>query len=187
MALREGRARRTSDWIEDAAAWVLVAAGMLVVLLSCAAGIRFHNQAAERARVAATQHTPGVVRLLVSAPTSGSQYASGSSVMVPATWQDKQGGAHTGFVSAPQGLQAGSTVAIWTDASGAKVAAPSSAVDALFVGVIAGVVTLGVGLAVVAGLWMLVLRLTMAANCARWEREWREVGPAWTRGEESRG
>ncbi len=187
MALREGRARRTSDRIEDVTAWVLIAAGMLVLLLSCALGARLHNQAVERGRVEATQRAPGVARLLDSAPLTGSEYAGSSPVMVPATWLDKQGVTHTGSVSAARGLRAGSSVAIWTDASGAQVPAPGSAADALFTGVVAGAVTLGVGFAVLVGLWVLVRRLTMAANCSRWEREWREVGPAWTRGEESRG
>jgi len=32
------------------------------------------------------------------------------------------------------------------------------------------------------GLWALVRRAAMAANCARWEDEWREVAPNWTHG-----
>jgi len=183
MALRERRVRRTSDRIEDATAWALVAAGLLVVLLSCAVGVRFHNDAVERGRLAETQRTPGVARLLSAAPLTGSPYASGTSVMVPATWQDKLGGEHTGFVSAPPGLGAGSTVAIWTDATGAKVPAPRSGVHALVTGAVAGGIALAAGLAVLLGVWALVRRLTMAANCARWEQEWREIGPMWTRGE----
>jgi hypothetical protein len=38
------------------------------------------------------------------------------------------------------------------------------------------------GIGLLFGLWALVRRATMVANCARWEDEWREVAPNWTRG-----
>jgi len=41
---------------------------------------------------------------------------------------------------------------------------------------------LACGAGLLFGLWALVRRATMAANCARWEDEWREVAPNWTRG-----
>ena len=41
-------------------------------------------------------------------------------------------------------------------------------------------IALGAGITVLLGLWLLVRRLTMAANCARWEREWAAVGPVWS-------
>jgi hypothetical protein len=44
MALRTNSVRRTTDHMEDAAAWVLVAVGLLVVLFSCGFGKQFYDQ-----------------------------------------------------------------------------------------------------------------------------------------------
>ena len=41
MALHTKPARRTSDRVEDVAAWVLIAAGLLVVLFSYGVGTQF--------------------------------------------------------------------------------------------------------------------------------------------------
>ena len=49
---------------------------------------------------------------------------------------------------------------------------------AAWVLIAAGLLVLLFGL----GLWALVRRAAMAANCARWEDEWREVAPNWTHG-----
>jgi hypothetical protein len=43
-------------------------------------------------------------------------------------------------------------------------------------------VALAGGIGLLFGLWVVVRRVTMAANCARWEDEWREVAPNWTHG-----
>jgi hypothetical protein len=42
---------------------------------------------------------------------------------------------------------------------------------------------LGVGIGLLFGFLALVRRATLAANCARWQEEWREVAPLWTRSE----
>jgi len=43
-------------------------------------------------------------------------------------------------------------------------------------------VALAGGIGLLYGLWALVRRATMTANCARWDDEWREVAPNWTHG-----
>jgi hypothetical protein len=48
MAPRTNSARRTTDRMEDMAAWVLIAAGLLVLLLSYGVGAQFCNQGLER-------------------------------------------------------------------------------------------------------------------------------------------
>jgi len=82
----------------------------------------------------------------------------------------------------PQGLRAGAEVAIWTDVAGTNVPAPMTNQDALLVGLGGGGMALAGGIGLLFGLWALVRRATMVANCARWEDEWREVAPNWTRG-----
>jgi len=41
--------------------------------------------------------------------------------------------------------------------------------------------------ALLACLWVILRRVTLAYNCASWEREWGEVAPIWSRGEGKRG
>ena len=102
--------------------------------------------------------------------------------MAPATWQDRVGAARDGFVMVPRGLRAGGKVAFWTDGSGANVPAPMTNRDALLIVFIGGGVAFAGGIGLLFGLWVFVRRVTMAANCARWEDEWREVAPNWTHG-----
>lgn len=181
MSSRTPRMRRRTDRLEDWAAWALTAAGLLVVVAGCLIGFNVHEQAVARAHSETVDRTPAVARLLADTPVLASQYATTSPVMVPATWTDHTGSEHTGFVDAPQGLREGTTVPIWTDPTGASVSEPTSAEDALLGGVVAGALVLGAGLTALLALWALVRWATMAANCARWEREWREVAQVWTR------
>ena len=187
MALRANRLRRVSDRVEDWAAWVLLAGGMLVILLSCVIGVRVHDQLVEQGRREALDRTPGIARLLAASPTLPSAYDTAGPVVVAASWRDRSGAEHADSVSVPQGLQAGSTVPIWTDRSGSAVPPPTSTDDALLSGVIAAGLVLGAAASVLACTWALVRHATLVYNCACWEREWRAVEPVWTRGEGSRG
>lgn len=187
MALRANRLRRVSDRVEDWAAWVLLAGGMLVILLSCVIGVRVRDQLVEQGRGEALDRTPGVARLLAASPTLPAAYDTSSPVVVAASWRDRSGVEHAGWVSVPQGLAAGTTVPIWTDRSGSAVPPPTSIDDALLSGVVAAGLVLGVAASVLVCVWALVRQATLVYNCACWEREWRAVEPVWTRGEGSRG
>jgi len=182
MALRTNSAWRTTDRLEDVAAWVLIAAGLLVVLFSYGVGTQIHDHFLERVQVESAERNPADARLLADAAVNSSVSSRSSTVMAPATWQDRVGTAHDGFVVVPRGLRAGAKVAVWTDVSGANVPAPMTNRDALLIGLIGGGVALAGGIGLLLGLWALVRRATMAANCARWEDEWREVAPNWTHG-----
>ena len=101
--------------------------------------------------------------------------------------KDRLGMTHTGLVTAPEGLDAGSTVPIWIDRSGAAVPEPMSARDALgMAGITAGLVIVA-GVMVLAVVWVILGRVLMASNSAAWEQEWRQVAPLWSRGEGRRG
>lgn len=182
MALRTASARRTTDRLEDLAAWVLVAGGLLVALFSYGFGAQFYAQGLDRVQVESADRTPASARLLADAEVTSSVDSRSTTVMAPATWQDRAGTAHDGLVMVPRGLRAGGKIAIWTDASGARVSAPMTKQDALLCALIAGGVALVGGIGLLIALWALVRRATLAANCARWEDEWRDVAPKWTRG-----
>src|SRR5690348_7145881 len=187
MARRAGRAGRWTDRAEDAAAWVLLAAGLLLIIFGCARGVGLHQQLVERARTEALDRTPAVATLLEPAPTIGSDYAAGVPLWVRATWRDRSGVPHTGTVTAPEGLAAGRAVPIWIDPSGAAVSEPISHGAALGMATITTVIIIVTGAGVLAALWGILRRITMSYNCAMWEREWREVAPTWSRGEGMRG
>ena len=182
MALRTKSARRTTDRMEDVAAWVLIAAGLLVALFSYGIGAQFYNQGLERVQAENAERTPAAARLLSDAGVNSSVTSSSSTVMAPASWQDRFGAPHDGIVMVPRGLHAGAKVAIWTDASGVSVPAPITNQDALLIGLIGGGAALAGGIGLLFGLWVVVRRATIAVNCARWEDEWREVAPNWARG-----
>ena len=98
-----------------------------------------------------------------------------------------RGSTHTGLVTAPEGLDAGSTLQIWIDQSGAPVPKPTTSGDALaLAGIITGLVIVA-GVVVLALLWVALQRGLMAYNCAAWEQEWREVAPLWSPGGGKRG
>ena len=183
MALRAGRSGRWTDRVEDVAAWVLLAAGLLVVLVGGVLGIGVYDRMVHQGHAEAVDRTSASATLLDGAPTIGSAYATGSSVGVHATWKDRLGMTHTGLVTAPEGLDAGSTVPIWIDRSGAAVPEPMSARDALgMAGITAGLVLVA-GVMVLAVVWFILGHLRMASNSAAWEQEWRQVAPLWSRGE----
>jgi hypothetical protein len=183
-------ARRTGRWtdrVEDATAWVLLAAGLLVVLLGCVFGIGVHDRLADQARTEALDRTPAVATLLNASPTVGSDSTLSMPLWTAATWTDRSGVPHTGTVAAPPGLAAANTVGIWIDRSGAAVPEPTSDGDALVMATITAAITVLAGASVLAALWGIVRRITMSYNCAAWEREWREVAAIWSRGEGRRG
>ena len=181
MALRAGRAGRWTDRVEDVAAWVLLAAGLLLVLVGVVLGIGVYDGMVQQGHAEAVDRTPASATLLDSAPTIAYAEATGPPVDVHATWKDRWGTTHTGLVTAPQGLDAGSTVPIWIDRSGAAVPEPMSARDALgMAGITAGLVIVA-GVMVLAVVWAVLGRVLMAYDCAAWEQEWRLVAPLWSR------
>jgi hypothetical protein len=182
MAPHTKSIRRTTDRVEDVAAWVLIAAGLLVVLFSYGVGAQIYNQGVGRVQLERGERVPTSARLLSDADVTSSVDSRSSTVMAPVTWQDRFGSTHNDVVMVTRGLPAGGTVAIWTDATGAKVPAPMTEQDALLCALIGGGVALVGGIGLLFGLWALVRRATMAANCARWEDEWRVVAPNWTPG-----
>lgn len=158
---------------------------MLVILLSGVIGVRVHDQLVEQGRREAVDRHPASPGSCCA--TLPAEYDSSNPVTVAASWRDRSGVGHVGSVSVPQGLQAGSTVPIWTDRSGSAVPPPTSTNDALLGGVVAAGLILGAAASVLACVWALVRQAALVYNCACWEREWRAVEPVWTRGEGSRG
>ena len=180
MPLRKGRPTRWTDRVEDVAAWVLLAAGLLVVLFACTSGSGVHSRMVRQGQIEALDRTATSATLLERAPLIASPYNAGAPVDVPVTWVDRWAMDHKGLVAAPQGLAKGSTLTIWIDRSGAAVPEPTTSGDALVLAaIIAGLVISG-GVVALAVLWAVLRHVLMAYNCAAWEQEWKAVAPLWS-------
>src|SRR5690242_19547114 len=156
MASRARRTGRWTDRVEDATAWLLLTAGLLMVLLADVYGTAVHDRLSDQARAEALNRTPTVATLLNAAPTIGSDATLSTPVEVAATWTDRAGVPCTGTVPAPQGLAADTTVQIWIDRSGSPVPEPTSDGDALEIAIITAAITVLGGAIVLTALWWVV-------------------------------
>ena len=157
MAAHTKRYRRTTDRIEDVAAWVLLAAGMVLIAVSCTVGLGIGGRTADRARIDAPDRAPGVARALSASPTPSGEGAARSRT-------------------------AGRTVLIRFGRTVSAAPASTPPREALVGSLTATALVLGLGAFVLIGLWVVVRRATFAYNCAQWEREWRAVAPIWGKG-----
>lgn len=129
----------------------------------------------------ATRH-PATAVLLADAPADAALAGDGLGaprIPVPARWSTPAGD-RVGTVPAEPGKRAGSTVPIWVDRSGRRVARPASRLDATVNAVTTGLgvpilTLLAAGAALTA-----VRRLLDRARIGAWEREWARIGPRWT-------
>jgi len=85
--------RRGTDWLEDAAAWVLISLGLIGAALSIIAGMQVHGSLLERAQLESSARTPVRAVLLQDAPVipSADDQENGPMVQVPVRWVDTDG------------------------------------------------------------------------------------------------
>ena len=99
---RTGRLpRRSTDRVEDAAAWVLTAAALFVLLGAVLGGVGVYGGAVDRVRTAAQERT-SVAAVLVDAPVLNG--APGSLTSRSARYVDAVGGEHEIVVTVVGGL-----------------------------------------------------------------------------------
>jgi hypothetical protein len=175
--------RRTTDRVEDAAAWVLSAAMLLVAVVAVVVGLSVHDSEAARARAESAGRVPATAVLTTDAPISTGDSAGTVRVPVTAVWTDQAGRRHTGWVAVPAGLPAGTARPVWLDRSGDVVPAPRTDVQVVFAAVATAVLILAGGVLLLGSIWSAVRRLTAARNAAAWAREWERVEPQWRRGD----
>ncbi|MGK5531728.1 Rv1733c family protein [Streptomyces sp. URMC 129] len=172
---RRNPLRRRCDVAE---AWVGLAAGVLMVVGAPAAGAAALTGSAEamlrEAREA--RRTTAVVTDVHDTVT-----VSGVGPLGTVRWTSADGTPRTGMTRLPPGVTAGARVTVWLDGDGAPRGAPPSPAAAWAAGAL-----LGTGVA--GGVCLLALgarggarsRLD-ARRSARWEREWAEIAPRWSR------
>jgi hypothetical protein len=173
--------RRTSDRVETCLLVGLFAAS--VAAAPFAAEVASHwayagAQQAEQAQEAATYQAKA--ELLQPAGLSTITDSYGAQIATPARWTSVTGVVHTGQVMAPAGSPKGTTLTVWTDASGALTSQPaqpgqaSAQAEGMAVAAVAGIGVLYLGEASVVRL--VLNRRRMAA----WDAEWTLTEPTWT-------
>lgn len=179
----QGRAlpRRATDRIEDAAAWLLVAAGLVLIVVAGTIGFGVHAAGTERARQESASRTEVSATALENAPyvVAGSG-AAPLLVEVDVNWVDADGVVRTGRAQVPSPTSKGDQVAVWLDRAGQVVREPVDGVDVVVAAVLSVVGLLVVGAVALLGAWSVVRRATAAANDRAWTREWARIGPEWT-------
>jgi hypothetical protein len=182
LGLDRNPLRRGSDRAE---AWIRIA--LVLAFLICAplafwaaeswadstAPTAAHAQQAGEHRVPAT--------LLQGVPSGADSFAVVSLGWVRARWNVPGGSARTGYVEAPTGSRAGSTVQVWLDRSGAPTEPPWPLDQirswTLMIAVLAPILLALLLLAVMGILGHIFHRHRLAS----WQRAWSAVGPQWTR------
>jgi len=132
-----------------------------------------HLQLAGEHRVPAT--------LLRSAPGDSDQWFTVRFAWVKARWAVPHGPVRTGYVQAPVGSRAGSTVQVWLDRSGTPTVAPWPR-DQVQGWVLMMAVLAPAALALLLLATMGILgRIMDRRRLASWGQAWSAIGPQWTR------
>ncbi|GAA2674007.1 MULTISPECIES: Rv1733c family protein [Actinoplanes] len=175
--------RRTTDRVESLLVFVLVftflAGAPLLAWWAGAAGYRSDLRAQQWER----EHVFRVDAVL--AEDAGTIGATGTRTAAPqaahAVWTGPDGSAHRGIVqTGVEPVRAGSRVTIWVDDAGGLQVPPvrrNPTSQAVLVG-LAATICLAAGLV---GLHRAGLGLLDLQRDRSWAREWRRVGPRWSR------
>jgi hypothetical protein len=169
--------RRATDRVEDAVAWLLAAAALVLLVIAGSVGIAVHARQVE-ARSAGWQTQ--AVLLEDAEVISAAEPDPRLPVRVQARWSDRSGTEHTGGIKVDPAARAGTAVRVWLDAEGRVNAAPLGGGYAVATGIIIAAMVLVLGGGVLAAAWYGVRCVTAACNAPRWEREWERVGPDWS-------
>jgi hypothetical protein len=175
--------RRRTDRIEAAVRLVtmilfLVAVPIVAIIAAQQADHLALRQV--RAQQAAEHEVTAVLLQQAQATGVPDPYSSVQMTMVLARWQPPGQPPRSGEVLATAGARAGSTVTVWTNASGAVTSPPPDhRVIAGYV-CIAAVVSCLVASVLVLGSNALARRALDRRRLYAWDTEWRVTGPLWS-------
>lgn len=173
--------RRATDWVEAAAACVLVGVGLAATAVALVMGLRvcadgFKQAQAESARTRIT----AVLLDDVTVAVEGREDGPATLVSVPVHWKGRGGVEHTGVAQVHGPLRAGDRVTVWVDPDGHLVGSPVTADDVVLIAIVSVGLFLIAAFTLLAATWCAVQRWTLARNCAGWEREWESIEPLWS-------
>lgn len=170
--------RRRWDRVETAILGGLAAAFLICGTLAAVVTGRLAYEAGLHARHAGLATLREVPAVLLTAAV---QSPAGFDTAAKARWRDPGGVPRTGVVSAPSGAAAGTTVKVWVDAGGWLASPPLQPAQVQGQGVLAGVLAVMVVAAILCGAGLAAHRVAERHRMTAWEREWRAIGPKWSR------
>jgi hypothetical protein len=173
--------RRATDRVEDAVAWVLTAAGLLLVVIAGVTGLATYGRESERAELETRSRSQARAVLLEDAQLVIGDLGERLPTRALARWTDRNGHEHSGLVDVAYAEPAGTEIDIWVDAAGKPASRPVLPLNAVVGGITASFGVLCAGGTLLAAAWFGVRGLTARCNARRWDREWEQVEPDWRR------
>ncbi|MEU9047787.1 MULTISPECIES: hypothetical protein [unclassified Kitasatospora] len=183
LPARDNPLRRTSDriqWWLTRALLVITAVGLPAATVSTDL-LTYHSQLQVVQTQSATRHT--VAARLVADTAVPDAVSAQSTARVPATvtWTAPDGTVRTATVTVPPGEKAGSTAPVWVDSNGALTTAPVTRGQAVVTGWVAAGAAAGTVSVLSLTVWKGGTRLLDRRRYARWDQEWDQVEPRWSR------
>lgn len=175
--------RRPTDRVEDAVAWLLVAAGLLLVLLIGSVVGAVYQDGLERVSAERSGRHQVPAELLAVPESAGPTLGRAGRVESrTARWVDPQGRPHTGRVTVTPGTarDAQGRLLIWVDDTGRTTRPPATPEQTGQAAVLVAIAMAAAGAVALGGIWLGVRAVLDRLNDARWEREWAQVGPRWS-------
>jgi hypothetical protein len=173
--------RRTTDRVEDAAAWIVTAAGLFVLLLGLVGGINVHRAVHDLGRAAERERTQVDAVLVADAPPWVQEPAGPAVASRPARYTDAAGRQREVVLIIPGRPSTGTVVPVWVNREGAMTARPPTPADAVVLGVVTALGIAAVGGVALLAVSIVVRRQINRRNAAAWAREWAHVEPEWSR------
>jgi hypothetical protein len=182
FTLGSGPLKRPSDRIQVLARVLLVLTLLTAIPIALAVATATDSSMRTTADTqAASRHQVGATLLEEAvAPLGSDPERAVRTAKVKATWIDATGAVRDGLVRAPVGADAGSSVTVWIDDSGAATSAPLNDSQVVGQAVLASVGTFtGISITALLG-YVALRRLLERSRMRRWAEGWAAVGPVWS-------
>lgn len=167
--------RRRCDRVEAAIVAGLVVAFVLGGSLAALAAGRWAYGSALRTEQAGQAARHQVAAVLLTTADGWSP------AMVRARWIAPDGAGRTGWVPAPAGSPAGTTVRVWADAAGRPAEPPLRYSQVEGQAVMAAVAAVFAVAMLLGGAGWFARRVADRRRLAAWDAQWRATGPRWSR------
>ena len=173
--------RRRTDRAEAAIAAGLLAAFLAGAPLAAVTAGHWTHAASVRtqhAQQAASYRVPAVLQQNVPGPVY-TEYGTSQDV-VRARWSAPDGSTRVGYVGVPAAARAGTTVTVWTDASGRLTDPPLQPAQVAHQAALAAMTAPLIPAILLLAVWKLARWALDRRRLAAWDNDWRAFGPQWT-------
>jgi hypothetical protein len=174
---RSNPMRRREDVLE---AWVVLVMWLVVLLGGVLVGVfTAHAAGAGLDAQRETRHPVQAV-LTEDAPRTPVATSTGDDmVRASVRWTGPDGATHIGETQVKAGDKAGQQVRVWTDGNDRLTSRPAQPTEAALQSALVGTVSAVVFSGLVYGAGRGVCWRLDVHRDARWEKEWKDIGPAW--------